>query len=47
MQQAERHEDLQRDYHRVLRIADLSRSLSKENLAKAAEAHRQMSSVSC
>lgn len=43
--QAERLADLQREYERVLRIADLSRALSKENMAKAACAQTQLHSV--
>ena len=43
--QAERLAELQHEYERVLRIADLSRSLSKENMAKAGHAQGQLRDV--
>ena len=43
--QSERLEDLQREYHRVVRLADLSRSVSKENMDKSQQAQRHLASV--
>ena len=43
--QAERLARLQHEYERVLRIADLSRTVSKENMSKAACAQRQLRQV--
>ena len=43
--QSERLEDLQREYHRVVRLADLSRSNSKESQAKWQQAQQSLASV--
>ena len=43
--QSERLADQQQDYMRVARVADLSRSLSKENIAKAAQATQRLNQV--
>lgn len=43
--QGERFADLQHDFMRVSRIADLSRALSRENLAKAAHLGQLLNQV--
>ena len=43
---AERLAELQHEYMRLMRVADLSRVVSKENVAKAAKATRSLSQVS-
>lgn len=37
--------DLQAEYHRMLRIADLSRTVSKENIAKTSRTRKQLQEV--
>ena len=44
--QAERLADLQHEYRRVMRVADLSRAVSKENLGKTAQATQRLNQVS-
>ena len=43
--QSERFEDLQQEYLRVLRIVELSRAISKENLAKTAQTMSKLNQV--
>ena len=43
--QAERMADLQHEYMRVMRVADLSRAVSKENLGKTAQATQRLNQV--
>ena len=45
--QAERMADLQHEYMRVMRVADLSRAVSKENLGKTAQATQRLNQVRC
>lgn len=42
---AERLAELQHEYMRLMRVADLSRVVSKENVAKAAKATRSLKQV--
>ncbi|KAL4425862.1 hypothetical protein ABPG75_009878 [Micractinium tetrahymenae] len=42
---AERYNDLQQEYHRMLRIADLSRTVSKENMAKTSRTRSELRRV--
>lgn len=37
--------DLQREYRRVVRLADLSHGVSKENISKCQEAQKQLATV--
>jgi hypothetical protein len=42
---SERYSELQAEYHRSLRIADLSRSVSKENMAKTSRTRTELRRV--
>ena len=40
--QSERFQDLQQEYLRILRIVELSRAISKENIAKTADTTKKL-----
>lgn len=44
---AERHAELQAEFHRMQRVAELSREVSKENIAKTSKTSKALRQVVC